>query len=280
MTAGVSMPISCRRWVTLASAGPRRHPHAEPGTYLLFLNTGFLVGLPDERGTLLEDEASGPRFLLRDTDAAGLGLVPEDLNAGVAVCRVDGATGWHCDPVTLVDDEAYPSSVASRLPAAGTRSTARPSVAAEVPRQPLMLVFISPDHLRDGCLERAAEIAGAQEATVVLAAVGEVPETALHAAEERAALARMLEMAAPVFGRRVRDTCIEMGGDPVHGMAELVAESQPDIVLLPHEVHVPSGGADLARPSRTTRMSPSCRWRGAPVTHVTQGRPTSWAARP
>ena len=100
------MLTSCKRWVSLASGGARRHRDAEPTTYLQFLRTGFLVGLPDEPGTRIDPERTLSRFVMLDTDAAGLGVDAEDLVEGVAICRSDGAAaGWRCEPVDLVIGE-------------------------------------------------------------------------------------------------------------------------------------------------------------------------------
>lgn len=91
------MPDTCKLWVNLASAGPRRHSHAEPTAYLHFVQTGFLVGLPDEPGVLLDPRAPS-RFVMREADAMGLGLGPDDVSAGVALCHSEDAPGgWRCE---------------------------------------------------------------------------------------------------------------------------------------------------------------------------------------
>lgn len=235
------MLSSCRRWVPLASAGPRRPREAEPTMYLQFRSTGLLIGLPDEPGTLLDEGAAVVRFVMRDTDAAGLGLHPDDLTAGVALCRSDRPTGWECAPVSLVigepRDESYrPHGV---VPEHGS---ARPTAAPLPPEDPLappdhpcMLVLVTSAHLTDGCLREAAALARRRGATVWLAAVGELPESARHAAEERAALTAMLESAARQFGMPVAGIRIELGGDPAHGLLTLAAETQADLVVLPDE---------------------------------------------
>lgn len=113
------MPDRCSLWVNLASAGPRRHPHAEPTSYLHFHNTGLMVGLPDEPGVLI-DENQPLRLALDETDAAGLGLTAEDFARGVAFCNGnEGEAGWQCGPVELLvnDEEGEIHAGAPELPA-------------------------------------------------------------------------------------------------------------------------------------------------------------------
>lgn len=239
------MPELCKLWVNLASAGPRAHPHGEPTTYLQFPATGLLVGLPDEPGMLVEPDVPAGRFVMREEDADGLGLSREDLAAGVALCRTDGSPfDWRCEPVDLViNGEAEVRTPhwheLATISSAGTwlrgGTVAPPSRSAR--GRPRLLVWVTPDQLFDGTLERAAREARTRDALVVLAAVGEVPETARHAAEERAALAAMLDQAATFFAELVEGTCMEFGGDPVHGLLTLAVEAQASAILVPGDEH-------------------------------------------
>lgn len=236
------MPERCNLWVNLASAGPRAHPHDEPTTYLQFPATGLLVGLPDEPGMLVEPDNTAGRFVMREEDADGLGLSDDDLAEGVALCRTDGSPfDWRCERIDLVingvEGEVHSphwreltegSFASTRLRAA---NVAPPSRSAK--GRPRLLVWVTPDQLVDGSLERAAQEARTRDALVVLAAVGEVPETARHAAEERAALAAMLDRAAASFPELVEGTCTELGGDTVHGLLTLAVEVQASAILLP-----------------------------------------------
>lgn len=102
------MQTACRRWVNLASAGSRRHATSEPRSYLHFISTGLLVGLPDEPGILFDPSDSHPHLFLRETDANGLGLEPEDFTAGVAFCVDDdrATPGWSCTQLDVEIGEA------------------------------------------------------------------------------------------------------------------------------------------------------------------------------
>ena len=102
----------CTLWATLHTrpAGAQHHVAAagEPRVFLRFPATGLLVGLPDEPQEALAD--SGLRTIeLQQTDGLGLGLRPEDIEQGVALCGGhDPGTleGWHCEPVVLLGTDA------------------------------------------------------------------------------------------------------------------------------------------------------------------------------
>lgn len=240
------MPDRCNLWVNLASAGPRAHLHAEPTAYLQFPATGLLIGLPDEPGILLEPMTSASQFIMRDEDAEGLGLNRDDLRDGVVLCRTDaGAVGWRCQQVNLLIDDAagelhtsgwteFGASTGDDGTKPARQAPSRIEAPATTPQR--MLVWVKPSQ-SDRSIETAAREARARGASVILAAVGELPETALHAAEERAVLAAMLDEAASFFDGPIVGTCMELGGDPVHALLTLADEEDATIVAIPEGGH-------------------------------------------
>ncbi|MBM3141257.1 MAG: hypothetical protein FJZ92_13895 [Chloroflexi bacterium] len=64
------MNDACKLWVSLSSG--RRHRESTPDTFLRFVRTGLLVGLPDEPGGLLREGQAMPQLPMRRVDAEGL----------------------------------------------------------------------------------------------------------------------------------------------------------------------------------------------------------------
>lgn len=249
------MRTACDMWVNLASAGSRHRGSGAPTMYLQFLRTGLLVGLPDEPGTLVDAERGPDRFVMLETDAAGLGIDAADLSDGVALCHVDGTAGpWQCEALEIVIGDPANETYRPHRDHLETAHTPerRPSLAntsalPRLPRHPRMLVYLTADHLRDGWLGFAAAVAHAHNASVMLGAVGELPESASHAAEERGAIARELEEATQQFDGLPIGQCMELGGDPLHGLITLAAETRADAIIVPTGAVAAPDGRGLAR---------------------------------
>lgn len=94
-------PVACRLSI------PMRLLHgalAPQHVYLTFRRTGLLVELLDVPAREPTEEREMITLALRDVDALGLGLAPEDFADGVAVCHDDPpgeGAGWRCEPVIV-----------------------------------------------------------------------------------------------------------------------------------------------------------------------------------
>lgn len=235
------MRTACDIWVNLASAGSRHRGSSAPTMYLHFLRTGLLVGLPDEPGTLVDTERGPGRFVMLETDAAGLGIDAADLSNGVALCHVDGSAAvWQCEALDVVigdpTDETYrPHRNHQEKAPRGLRRlrTTHVSGPQQISRHPRILVYLTSEHLYDGWLRLAAAVARVQDASVILGMVGELPETSIHATEERAAIARELEEATHQFEGLPVAQYMELGGDPLHGLVTLAVETRADAIIVP-----------------------------------------------
>jgi hypothetical protein len=229
------MEITCPRWVTLASAGPRRHANTAPGAYLNFVGTGLLVGLPDEPGMLIDPDLARPQVFLREADALGLGLQADDLAAGVAFC-VDAPSspvGWTCTPLDLEIGDAGEVRTRQRPLAVGIHPAPPPASTAAARTRQTLLILVTEEAIEDGTLDNAIAVAVRERAAVVLAAVGELPETGRHASEERSALGALLDRAAVHIGAPGVARLIDLGGDPVRGVTTLASDCGATIVAVP-----------------------------------------------
>ena len=98
----------CGLWATLPTRRRSQGSMAaddEAGVFLHFRGSGLLVALPDEPAAIAEAGGRQREFPILETDALGLGLRPEDLAEGVAICRGGSdneLAGWRCQPVLLV----------------------------------------------------------------------------------------------------------------------------------------------------------------------------------
>lgn len=236
----------CQLWVNLESAGPRQHER-EPTAFLQFPSTGFLVGLPDEPGTIINGDTR--RFVMREADAIGLGLGPQDFARGVALCREDPADGWRCEPIDLVIGDADGEIANPQYEAALMAQQAyeeqlarmqppRAGFQSPFPRGSRALVFVTEPWRQRETLARTAALARGRVARIVLGAVGELAETPEHAAEERAALQRELMMAQGHFEGIVTSLAFDLGGDAVHGLLTIAAEQRLDVIVLPDDGRV------------------------------------------
>lgn len=230
---------TCRLWVSLGS-GRRHRSEPHPSTFLRFIRTGMLVGLPDEPGGQLLGDGPLRQFPMRRVDAEGLGLTADDFAEGVAICREDpdaGGVGWLCERVQLlIGAEERVDALAPRgQPAAEPRTSitvaARPPTAAAQPHR--ILAVVDADASADAAVDEAVALARVHGATLLLVATGELAETARHAAEERAALTLRLDTIAAGLGDLSVRCMVEMGGDPVRDILAVADREAVDLIIAP-----------------------------------------------
>ena len=232
------MEDRCRLYVSLGS-GRRHRGEVRPNTFLRFIRTGLLVGLPDEPSGQLVGDGSLKQFPMRRVDAEGLGLIADDFAEGVAICREDPATaglGWQCERVQLlIGAEERIAALAMRAQPAFVDAAAAPPAAPAAPhlRPRRILVAVDADAPDGATIDEAAMLAREHGATVLLVATGELPETRRHADEERTALMQRLdEVAANFAGLSVR-CIVEMGGDPVRDILAVADSEGVDLIMAP-----------------------------------------------
>lgn len=230
---------TCRLWVSLGS-GRRHRAEPQPTTFLQFIRTGMLVGLPDEPGGQLFGDGPLKQFPMRRVDAEGLGLTAEDFAEGVAICREDpgsGGVGWQCERVQLlIGAEERVDALAPRMQAAGQPRSggapppARPTAAVQ-PRR--ILAVVDADAAEDPAVDEAAALARAYGAALLLVATGELAETSRHAAEEHAALTLRLQVIAARFADLSVRCLVAMGGDPVRDILAVADREGADLIIAP-----------------------------------------------
>jgi nucleotide-binding universal stress UspA family protein len=77
----------------------------------------------------------------------------------------------------------------------------------------------------------AKDMAGEWGATIVVMTVGNLPETADMAQEERGELQGMLDRAVAEYDLKA-DSRVEMGGDPAEGILRIADEEGADVIVM------------------------------------------------
>lgn len=153
------------------------------------------------------------------------------------VCREDatGGAGWRCERVQLlIGAEERIDALAPRTRAAAGAVVTAAEPAPRAPASPRrILVGLDPSAAVAPDLSEVAARAREHDATVMLVAVGELPETSRHAAEERDALERWLRAVSMELPDVSLEHVVELGGDPVRGVLTVADAREVGLILIP-----------------------------------------------